>query len=196
MIDTLSGVAEISVFICTGNSIDSIAYTFENSVHVFADRGLNHYVCSNGSKEFIGCLDSSKILNRDDIDYLVRELKNAGIDPEKISVRDNSIIAIKPIAKEYKESIKCLIEYIVHYSNIKDLAVKFAGKTTIEISHVELNKSIVTETLLKDTVFYYIGDEPYGNDYEIMSCKNAIVCTVEDVKDTNSLLKTLCETYL
>lgn len=195
MIDRLSG--RIPIHICTGNSIDAIGYKFKNA-YVFADRGLNQYFAHGKKYIHKSILDDSLLIDKKSIETISSALKEAGIADNKVIVRANgAVIAIKPVVKEYRQSVKELVERIITEILPKsNLVVQLTGRTTVEISNKNLNKSVFAEKILKDSNFYYIGDEIDGNDSEIMRHRNAYSINVTDVKDTNALLTTLCTIYL
>jgi hypothetical protein len=191
------------VAVCTGNSIKAVKLTRKQEVmatgmltfrfdkpilRVFADGGINEYAYSTNyevSDDQVGALamrhlDPSKVLGRAELSLVMRRLKEAGIPVAKIENRGDTVIAIKPIDREYRDSITRLLEltFLSQYGVNESWAVTPTGRTTIEISKAGISKVRAIEELLAASFdpVVFIGDElDYGNDFCIkeLSKKNA-----------------------
>ena len=98
------------------------------------------------------------IIPSKEISSIIKNLVSMGIPQSDIEVRDNIIIAIKPVPNAYREIIANFLE--IRYEEYKIIT---AGKTTIEISKHGLDKSVMMHQL-KNSDYVYFGDEPDGND--------------------------------
>ena len=66
------------------------------------------------------------------------------------------------------------------------------GNTTIDILYKDFNKASCLNEVLRDEKFNYIGDKlEDGNDASVKTIKLANCVSVDDVYDTNFLLRAL-----
>jgi hypothetical protein len=191
------------VAVCTGNSIKAVKLTRKQEVmatgmltfkfdkpilRVFADGGINEYAYSTNyevSDDQVGALamrhlDPSKVLGRAELSLVMMRLKDAGIPVAKIENRGDTVIAIKPIDAEYRDSIVRLLELIFLSQRGPDekWSVIPSGRTTIEVSKAGISKVRAIEELLASSFnpVVFVGDElDYGNDFCIkeLAKKNA-----------------------
>jgi hypothetical protein len=166
-----------------------LTFRFDKPIlRVFADGGINEYAYSTNyevSDDQVGALamrhlDPSKVLGRAELSLVMRRLKEAGIPVAKIENRGDTVIAIKPIDREYRDSITRLLEltFLSQHGVNESWAVTPTGRTTIEISKAGISKVRAIEELLAASFdpVVFIGDElDYGNDFCIkeLSKKNA-----------------------
>ena len=206
-----------STSVCTGNNIKAVSLRVENSfskplpLTVFADGGVNEYSYStlhendsdDGFKpEFVKCVHPSCLIDADLIQRITTVLKENGIQYSKIENRGNAMICIKPIHEEYRAIAINLIQRILlsmkgyDLSISKNLIVKAAGRTTIEIHHADLSKLHAVKHVLNSGIKYitYVGDElENGNDLVIKQMNdNRIKCLhVKDPAETAFFLQSL-----
>ena len=180
--------------ICTGNSIKAInlkalpedtEWGYVNTqVDVFADGGVNHYLCNTyppkDSKpvHFVRCLEPHLLLNGHtcNVDFITDVLMTNGINPSKIENRGDVMISIKPIEDEYRPIVINLLDRLFNEFDI-DLTVKASGRTTVEMFRSSLSKKFAVEfTLASPNVkmITYVGDElKNGNDAVVAAMSNS-----------------------
>jgi hypothetical protein len=170
--------------ICTGNSSKALlqkAPLLKNTI-IYSERGVNKTI--NG--HVISSLQKY-VFDDYEIDIIIQRLQDAGIPLSKIQNRNNTIIAIKPIANEYKDAIFSLLTYMFH-----SYKLSFEGKTTIEISKYDVNKSLIVVTWFADKKLAYIGDEyANGNDAPLFKNPKIVFIPVDSIYTTNQLLQVL-----
>jgi 2-phospho-L-lactate transferase/gluconeogenesis factor (CofD/UPF0052 family) len=194
-VNGLSALNEkINVAVCTGNGIKAVKLTRKAEImgngltpmrfdkpmlRVFADGGINEYAYSTNCEDSndgvcalaMKHLDPSKVLSKTELSLVMMRLKEAGIPVAKIENRGDTVIAIKPIDAEYRDSITRLLEltFLSQNGNEKNSwAITPSGRTTIEISKSGISKARAIEELLASTFepIVFIGDElDYGNDF-------------------------------
>jgi len=145
----------------------------------------NYYTCYGSSvyDKNRKKIKTINVLSPNEINKIYDILKGVGFNISKIENRDNIIISLRYLDKEYRD---LLFEYLKE--KLKNLYIVQAGKKTIDIM---LNKNNKYKNLLNyiDNFnnIYYIGDELYGNDKEMIRNINSL--NVKDVYDTNTFLK-------
>ena len=171
-----------NIYICTGNNIKKLIGFFDDII-VYSNRGLDVYKLNRFNYKLIKTLDNKKKLTDKDVENIVSKIKHY-VTEDMIDVRDNSIIAIKPfIGKEREDLLNILKNVFLNFDVI------CAGKTTIEISKKDIQKDIIFSEF---SHFNFIGDEFDGNDKSLYCNKNVNFLKVKDVKDTNIILRVLC----
>ena len=168
-----------NVCICTGNSIKKLVGFFDY-IDVFSNRGLDFYHLGLLDYSYNKCLDNKLKLSEEDILFIQNTLIDLNIDTKLIDVRDNSIIAIKPIVKQERELIVNLLK-----DKFTNFDTKSVGRSTIEISKIGLGKDVI---LKEYSSFTFIGDEFNGNDKPLTNKQGVDFIKVSGVEDTNMLL--------
>lgn len=172
--------SKFDVSICTGNCINAII-PFNNypNISIYADGGINLYYNNT-----ITCLDESKIFTDEEVKTIMNIIIECDIPISKVQNRGNAIIAIKPIANEYRKIIAKLIAL-----KLPEYEVKINGRSTVEINKHGMNKSIFLKTIAGRLTF--IGDEPEGNDAVLRNNPKVDFLEVKDVNETNMFLEVL-----
>lgn len=215
----------LNVAVCTGNSIKAVKLARKEEVlnsgmypvsfakpilRVFADGGINEYAYSTTYQEgddgisalAMKHLDKSKILGRPEISLVMNRLKEAGIPVAKIENRGDTVIAIKPIDPEYRDSITRLLELIFMGDTYKNSwNVIPTGRTTIEICKTGISKVVAVKHLLDENTngkVVFVGDElDYGNDFcikEFARTNSRLSCLkVKSPAQTAWLIQTLLD---
>ena len=137
--------------------------------------------------EFVSYLDTSYVIDNDEIFNLYKSITDEHVPIFKIENRNNVIISIKPLDKEERIKIhKKLSEKLVKYD------VKMTGKTTIDIYKKGYSKKVVISDF-KNVKTLYIGDElESGNDLVMKDIKEISEyksINVNNPLDTNDILK-------
>jgi HAD superfamily hydrolase (TIGR01484 family) len=178
--ELLNEIAQFAkVGICTGNSIKAINLCSTSalnnaSLNVFADGGINLYEYTTKQLDdeesqatFKECIQQKALLSN--ANELVTALIQVGIPAHKIENRGNAMLSIKPIEKDYREIVVNLIKSII---TSKDLVVKTAGRTTVEIMKAEVTKRHAVISVLQSSdvsSITYVGDELVdGNDSPVL----------------------------
>ena len=171
--------------ICTGNSAKSILIKAPslNTFTIYSERGANLTV---GGHVTLSLLKHN--FTESEVSEIVQVLKENGISLSKIQNRNNTIIAIKPIADDYRLIVLNLLKLL-----FPNILVMTAGKTTIEISELFLDKNETLPSWLPGQKIAYVGDEwrNGGNDAKLYENPKITFVPVNSVKDTNILLKVL-----
>jgi hypothetical protein len=167
------------VAICTGNSIKKLIGFF-NNITVYANRGIDVYLLNVFQYVLLKCLDNSFKMNKKEIDSIYKTLVELNVNKELIDVRENSVVAIKPIVKEDRELIVTLLK-----DRFENFEVKSVGRSTIEICKPGLGKDIILNDLNN---FTFVGDEIDGNDKPLINQDKVNFISVKGVKETNMLL--------
>lgn len=139
------------------------------------------------------------------VDYLVKNLNkskvflnyNNKLDYSNFENCGDVNIAISPL--EHREEILPTINALVDEYNAfyyTDFHAYINGNTTIDILYKDFNKASCLNEIAKDTKFNYIGDKlEDGNDASVKTIKLANCISVDDVYDTNFLLRALEYSY-
>ena len=139
------------------------------------------------------------------VDYLVKSLNkskvflnyNKKLDYSNFENCGDVNIAISPLdhREEILPTINALIdEYNAFYYT--DFHAYINGNTTIDILYKDFNKASCLNEIAKDMKFNYIGDKlEDGNDASVKTIKLANCISVDDVYDTNFLLRALEYSY-
>lgn len=170
---------KVDTFICSGNTRKEINV---KNVPIFAENGVNFY--QNGQKY---CLNEDlKITN---FNKLLHFFLKLGIDYDKISNRNDTILSIKPLSELERK----LILFIFDASELKnDYNCYITGTSTIDVMDKKLQKDVILEhSLLKGKKICYLGDEPQGNDKVLFENTKIKTFEVKTPKDTYVFLKTL-----
>lgn len=135
------------------------------------------------------------------VDYLVKNLNkskvflnyNMPIDYSNFENCGDVNIALSPVShrEEVIPAVNSLIdEYNAFYYT--DFYAYVNGNTTIDILYKDFNKASCLNEVLRDKKFNYIGDKlEDGNDASVKTIKLANCVSVDDVYDTNFLLRAL-----
>lgn len=135
------------------------------------------------------------------VDYLVKNLNkskvflnyNSKIDYSNFENCGDVNIAISPLCHR-EEVISTVNELIDEYNEFyyTDFHAYINGNTTIDILYKDFNKASCLNEVLRDEKFNYIGDKlEDGNDASVKTIKLANCVSVDDVYDTNFLLRAL-----
>ena len=166
--------------ICTGNTIKAIIpFNTLSDTPIYADGGINLYF-----ENKVECIAPELLFTEAQVETIIKFLTKIKIPLSKIQNRGNAIIAIKPIANEYRPMLAELLEL-----KFPLFEVKITGRSTVELCKEGLNKSILIKVLGQPVT--YVGDEPWGNDREVANQPNVTFVHVNNVNDTNMLLKVL-----
>lgn len=168
-----------NVCVCTGNTIKKLVGFFD-CINVFSNRGLDFYHLSLLDYSYVKCLDDKFKLSEEDIMFIKNTLIDLNIDTKLIDIRDNTIIAIKPIVKQEREFIVNLLK-----DKFINFDTKSVGRSTIEISKIGLDKDVI---LKHYSSFTFIGDECDGNDKPLTNKHGVDFIKVSGVEETNMLL--------
>lgn len=134
-------------------------------------------------------------------DYLVKNLNknktflnyNKKIDYSNFENCGDVNIAISPLC--HREEILPVINELIDEYNAfyyTDFHAYINGNTTIDILYKDFSKASSLNEVLKDEKFNYIGDKlKDGNDAAVKSIRFANCISVDDVYDTNFLLRSL-----
>jgi hypothetical protein len=134
-------------------------------------------------------------------DYLVKNLNknktflnyNKKIDYSNFENCGDVNIAISPLC--HREEILPVINELIDEYNAfyyTDFHAYINGNTTIDILYKDFSKASSLNEVLKDEKFNYIGDKlKDGNDAAVKSIRFANCISVDDVYDTNFLLRAL-----
>jgi 2-phospho-L-lactate transferase/gluconeogenesis factor (CofD/UPF0052 family) len=177
-LSTLAGKKQ--VWISTGNTVKAIKRGFRN-INLLADGGVNRYFINEQSDiVFMKCLDEKIKFTNNELDDIIVNITSCGIDVSKIQNRGSTMVSVKPIAPEYREPIRQLLQL-----SMPEYSVKATGRTTIDVYKPELNKTIAADLIFHDS-FTFFGDEGYegGNDYEISMIPRCNFYHVKSIKDT------------
>ena len=135
------------------------------------------------------------------VDYLVKNLNksrtflnyNKPIDYSNFENCGDVNIAISPL--EHREDILPTINALIDEYNdfyYTDFHAYINGNTTIDILYKDFNKASCLNEVLRGVKFNYIGDKlADGNDASVKTIKLAQCISVDDVYDTNFLLRAL-----
>lgn len=135
------------------------------------------------------------------VDYLVKNLNksrkflnyNKPINYSNFENCGDVNIAISPL--EHREDILPTINALIDEYNdfyYTDFHAYINGNTTIDILYKDFNKASCLNEVLRGVKFNYIGDKLVdGNDASVKTIKLAQCTSVDDVYDTNFLLRAL-----
>lgn len=185
----LNGMTQVGI--CSGNTINAIRLgdgepsatpTEANGrpLKAFADGGINEYAIhpnptkvnrESGSAP-LRCVCPAALLPAEglnDARRILAALQRAGISGDKLEIRGNAIIAIRPVEKAYRRAVQCLVSHVIAGS---DLVMRERGTTTIEICSPTLSKYYALKQVCavspSERTITYVGDElESGNDHEI-----------------------------
>lgn len=189
---------DCGISICTGNSVKALnlkcqeiydnsmmPVSFKNTdITVYADGGVNkyayplHYADEEQTPKFVKHLDDKFTLGRSEISLINSRLRDAHIPVSKIENRGDTVIALKPIDPEYRDSIIELLKYKFYINEIgqpNTWEIASSGRTTIEISKKGISKTFAVKEVLKNNPYsvFYVGDElDSGNDYAVKQLSN------------------------
>jgi hydroxymethylpyrimidine pyrophosphatase-like HAD family hydrolase len=139
------------------------------------------------------------------VDYLVKNLNkskvflnyNNKLDYSNFENCGDVNIAISPL--EHREEILPAINDLIDEYNAfyyTDFHAYINGNTTIDILYKDFNKASCLNEIARDLKFNYIGDKlEDGNDASVKTIKLANCISVDDVYDTNFLLRALEYSY-
>jgi hypothetical protein len=145
--------------VCTGNSYKAVNATIAGNATVYADGGVNCYDRYGEMHH----LSSECVIQKNEVDRIYSTLMGH-ISPAKIENRANTVIAIRPIDLEY---IEIVYRYYKQAFAGYSLVVEKAGRSTIHIQKLGVNKSVAMKDILSgfDGTITYVGDElDCGND--------------------------------
>ena len=139
------------------------------------------------------------------IDYLIKNLNkdknflnyNLPIDYCNFENCGDVNIAISPLMHR-EEILATINSYIEEYNAFyyTDFYAYINGNTTIDILYKDFNKASCLNEVLKNEKFNYIGDKlKDGNDASVKSIRLANCISVDDIYDTNFLLRALELSY-
>lgn len=135
------------------------------------------------------------------IDYLVKNLNknkvflnyNTPIDYSNFENCGDVNIAISPL--NHREEIIDVLNALVDEYNAfyyTDFHCYINGNTTIDILYKDFNKASCLNEVLRGVQFNYIGDKlEDGNDSSVKSIKDANCISVDDIYETNFILRAL-----
>ena len=135
------------------------------------------------------------------VDYLVKSLNksrlflnfNTKLDYSNFENCGDVNIAVSPLCHR-EEVLPVFNELIDEYNAFyyTDFHAYINGNTTIDILYKDFNKASCLNEVLRDEKFNYIGDKlEDGNDASVKTIKLANCISVDDVYDTNFLLRAL-----
>lgn len=139
------------------------------------------------------------------VDYLVKNLNknktfrnyNAEIDYSNFENCGDVNIAVSPLQHRV-EVLPVFNELLDEYNGFyyTDFYAYINGNTTIDILYKDFSKASCLNEVLRDEKFNYIGDKlEDGNDASVKTIKLANCISVDDVHDTNFLLRSLEASY-
>lgn len=139
------------------------------------------------------------------VDYLVKNLNkskvflnyNKEIDYSNFENCGDVNIAMSPICHR-EDVIDAVNELVDEYNAFyyTDFHAYINGNTTIDILYKDFNKASCLNEIARDMKFNYIGDKlEDGNDASVKTIKAANCFSVDDVYDTNFLLRSLEASY-
>lgn len=170
----------------------------------YCNFGNSKYHYENGKFEFDGKVFKnismfSHYFNL--VDYLVKNLNksrvflnyNKKLDYSNFENCGDVNIAISPL--DHREEILSTVNDLIDEYNsfyYTDFHAYINGNTTIDILYKDFNKASCLNEVLRDEKFNYIGDKlADGNDASVKTIKLANCISVDDVYDTNFLLRAL-----
>jgi 2-phospho-L-lactate transferase/gluconeogenesis factor (CofD/UPF0052 family)/hydroxymethylpyrimidine pyrophosphatase-like HAD family hydrolase len=217
---------DCGISICTGNSVKALNLKLKDNVidnsmmpmnfmvpdiTVYADGGVNkyyyplHYADEEQTPKFVRHLDDKLTLGRAEIALVNSRLREAHIPVSKIENRGDTVIALKPIDPEYRNSIIELLKYKFYINEIgmpNTWEITSSGRSTIEISKKGISKTLAVKEVLKNNPYsvFYVGDElDSGNDYAVKQLSkqypNLRCIKVKSPAETAFLIHVLLQTF-
>lgn len=178
-----------NVAICSGNTIRAIDLKaapvncdggdLRKPLRVFADGGVNEYayVTAPGEESAAGphfvrsiCDDVLLVtVGLHSTLAIVEALVRIGIPRDKIDIRGNAIVAIRPVEQADREALLRVVQYFLDGTGLE---IRERGKTTLEVCKVGLSKSHALKYLCvngnRPSKITYVGDEfESGNDRDV-----------------------------
>lgn len=166
----------VETYLFTGKKITDIDEDLQMS-KFFTCYGSSVYDTNRDKIKSYSCLESETIKR------VIHVLKEVNFNFSKIENRDNSIISLRFLDESYRD-------VLLPYLNLRlpELMVIKAGKQTIDIMNKDNDKYSNFKKAFKDkSDVFYVGDEVYGNDKDMLVELNSL--HVKDVLCTNTFLK-------
>ena len=124
-------------------------------------------------------------LSSEEIKEIIKVLKEIQFNFSKIENRDDCIISLRFLDEDYRNVLQEFLSL-----KLPVLKIIKAGKQTIDIMKKDNHKlSNFNKAFSDKSNIFYIGDEIYGNDADMIKELNSL--HVKDVIDTNTFLKYL-----
>ena len=149
-------------------------------LRVFADGGINEYSYYMTTAEehecagthFVRCIRDESLLCGTGIQSaqgIVNTLVRVGVPSNKIDVRGDAVVAIRPVERAERDALMRMLGYLLQGSGLE---IRERGRTTVEICKSGLSKSYAVEYLSENGAvapkITYVGDElDSGNDWDI-----------------------------